>query len=73
MPERMHDIRVGGTITLGQLLKLTGLVQSGGEAKQLIASGLVKVNGEVEIRRGRKMEEKDVVEVSGQSFLVSGE
>ena len=50
-------------ITLGQALKASDLVGSGGEAKVLIQAGEVLVNGEVETRRGRKLEVGDVVEV----------
>jgi ribosome-associated protein len=49
--------------TLGQALKAADLVGSGGEAKVLIQSGEVLVNGEVETRRGRRLEEGDVVEI----------
>ena len=50
-----------GTIRLGQLLKAAGLVESGGEAKALLAEGVVTVNGEVETRRGRQLAPGDVV------------
>ena len=50
-------------MTLGQALKASNLVGSGGEAKVVIQAGEVRVNGEVETRRGRKLEEGDVVEV----------
>jgi ribosome-associated protein len=50
-------------MTLGQALKASDLVASGGEAKVVIQAGEVRVNGEVETRRGRKLEEGDVVEV----------
>ena len=50
-------------MTLGQALKASNLVGSGGEAKIMIQAGEVRVNGEVETRRGRKLEEGDVVEV----------
>jgi ribosome-associated protein len=50
-------------MTLGQALKASDLVGSGGEAKVVIQAGEVRVNGEVETRRGRKLEEGDVVEV----------
>ena len=43
------------SIRLGQFLKLANLIESGAEAKQLIAGGLVRVNGEVETRRGRQL------------------
>lgn len=49
--------------TLGQALKLADLVDTGGEAKVLVQAGDVSVNGEVETRRGRKLEAGDVVEV----------
>ena len=50
-------------MTLGQALKASDLVGSGGEAKVVIQAGEVRVNGEVETRRGRRLEEGDVVEV----------
>jgi ribosome-associated protein len=55
-----------GTIRLGQVLKLANLVEDGVEAADLIRSGLVKVNGEIEERRGRQLAAGDVVEVNGQ-------
>jgi ribosome-associated protein len=56
-------------ITLGQALKASDLVGSGGEAKILIQGGEVSVNGEVETRRGRKLQRGDVVEVGGEERL----
>jgi ribosome-associated protein len=56
-------------ITLGQALKAANLVGSGGEAKVLIQGGVVRVNGEVETRRGRKLEKGDVVEVGEDERL----
>ena len=56
--------------TLGQALKAASLVGSGGEAKVLIQAGEVSVNGEVETRRGRKLEEGDVVEVGDERLEV---
>ena len=60
-------------IRLDQFLKLTGLTQSGGEAKHLIQDGKVKVNGEVEVRRGKKLRAGDVVEAFGQTLAVHTE
>ncbi len=57
-------------ITLGQALKAAALVGTGGEAKVLIQSGEVTVNGEVEIRRGRRLMEGDVIEVGGERLEV---
>ena len=56
-------------VTLGQALKASNLVGSGGEAKVLIQGGEVSVNGEVETRRGRKLQRGDVVEVGGEERL----
>ncbi len=57
-------------ITLGQALKAANLVGSGGEAKVLIQGGEVRVNDEVERRRGRKLEEGDVVEVGDERLEI---
>jgi len=57
-------------LRLDQCLKFNGMVQSGGEAKHLIQGGGVKVNGEVETRRGRKLTAGDVVEASGMRLVV---
>ena len=57
------DVEVGERgIRLGQLLKLANLVETGGGARGLLESGEVRVNGEVEIRRGRQLAVGDVVE-----------
>lgn len=53
----------GPTITLGQLLKLSGLVGSGAEAKAFLRTEQVWVNGEPEVRRGKKLGLDDVVRV----------
>ena len=50
-------------ITIGQALKAANIIGTGGEAKILIQGGEVRVNGEIETRRGRKLHEGDVVEV----------
>lgn len=59
------------SIRLGQFLKLANLVESGAEAKPLITSGQVQVNGEVETRRGRQLAQGDVVALAGQSARVA--
>ena len=56
--------------TLGQALKAAGLVGTGGEAKVLIQAGEVSVNGELETRRGRKLEEGDVIEVGDERLEI---
>ena len=57
-------------IKLGQALKAANLVQDGVEAKYVITDGLVKVNGEVDDRRGRKVYEGDIVSYDGKEIKV---
>ncbi len=57
-------------IRLGQFLKLADLVESGGDLKPLLAEGLVKVNDEVETRRGRQLSRGDVVTLADRSVRV---
>ena len=67
----MRDVEIrGDMIRLGQLLKLAGIVDSGGEAKSLIADGAVTVNGETETRRGRQLHGGDVLAAAGQQVRV---
>ena len=64
----VQQIEVGEAgIRLGQLLKLAGLVDSGGQAKVVLADGKVTVNGAVETRRGAQLHPGDVVRVPGGS------
>ena len=58
-------------IKLGQVLKLAGLVGSGVDAKYIIQDGLVKVNGEIETRRGKKIVPGDTIEYAGKSVEVT--
>ena len=53
-------------IKLGQALKLAGVVEDGVEAKYVITEGLVKVNGETDLRRGRKVYDSDVISYNGR-------
>lgn len=57
-------------IKLGQALKAAGLVESGVEAKEVIQDGLVKVNGEIDTRRGRKLYDGDVVTFDGEEIKI---
>ena len=57
-------------IKLGQALKLAGVVEDGVEAKYAIQDGLVKVNGEVDERRGRKVYEGDVITFEDKEIKV---
>jgi ribosome-associated protein len=58
------------SIRLGQLLKLAALVDDGGEAKEVLARGLVEVNGEVETRRGRRIVPGDSVRIGDRTVAV---
>jgi ribosome-associated protein len=67
----VREIRIRDEmIRLGQFLKLADLVESGGDLKPLLAEGLVKVNDEVETRRGRQLTRGDVVTLANQSARV---
>ena len=59
----------GESIRLGQLLKVAGVVDSGAEAKAVLAEGDVEVNGELETRRGRQIRPGDVVTAGGRRIL----
>lgn len=59
-------------IKLGQALKAAGLVDSGVEAKEVIQDGLVKVNGETDTRRGKKLYDGDIVEFDGEQIKIEG-
>ena len=57
-------------IKLGQALKAAHLVDSGVDAKVVITNGEVRVNGEVDLRRGRKLYKGDIVEYNGETVHV---
>ncbi|SNB47488.1 RNA-binding S4 domain-containing protein [Geobacter sp. DSM 9736] len=59
-------------IKLDSFLKMVDVASSGGEAKVLIATGAVRVNGAEEKRRGRKLYPGDRVDAAGETFLVEG-
>jgi ribosome-associated protein len=60
----------GDMIRLGQLLKLSDMADSGGEARELLREGAVTVNGEPETRRGRQLHRGDVVALGGETAKV---
>ena len=67
----MRDLPIRGeSIRLGQALKLSGLAESGGEARALVEDGVVTVNDEVETRRGRQLRHGDVVAVGGEALRI---
>lgn len=65
VPDSLHN-----SIKLDQFLKLKGLVVTGGQAKLLIQAGEVRVNGQIETRRGRKLVKGDRVATMGETFVV---
>jgi len=67
MPPTNEEPRV---ICLDQFLKLRGLVETGGEAKLTIQAGQVRLNGDVETRRRKKLAPGDVVELRGKRYTV---
>lgn len=67
----MREIAIrDDVIRLGQLLKLSGIADSGTDAKDLLAAGVVRVNGDSETRRGRQLRAGDVVMVAGEELVV---
>jgi len=67
----MKEVSIKGDfIKLAQLLKLADLVSSGGESKLVIKDGLVTLNGNIEIQRGKKIYRNDIVEFDGQKVIV---
>ena len=58
-------------IKLGQAIKLANLVQDGVEAKYVIQDGLVKVNGETDLRRGKKLYEGDIFSFEGTDVKIT--
>jgi ribosome-associated protein len=61
----------GESIRLGQALKLSGLADTGGEARALVEEGAVTVNGEVETRRGRQLRHGDVGALGDDALRIS--
>ena len=57
-------------IKLGQALKAAGLVDSGVEAKYAVEEGIVKVNGQTALQRGKKLFAEDMVEFRGQTIKI---
>lgn len=68
---KMQEIKLRDEfIKLGQAIKAANLVEDGVEAKYVIQDGLVKVNGEVDTRRGRKLYEGDIVSFDGEEIKI---
>lgn len=59
-------------IKLDQAMKFANAVESGAFAKEEILSGMVKVNGSVELRRGKKLYDGDIFEYEGETYVIEG-
>ena len=71
-PPPTRDVAITESmIRLGQLLKLSGLAESGAQARALVQDGLVSVNGEIETRRGRQLQRGDLVAVAEATVRVA--
>ncbi len=71
MSSPIDDVSIGGDmIRLGQFLKFSGLIDSGGDAKEAIIDGFVTVNDEVDRRRGRQLRDGDLVSFEGRTVRV---
>lgn len=69
--EKEVDVRITSEpIELYKILKIENLVASGGEAKALVAEGLVKVNGEIETRKRKKIFGDDIIEFEGMKMRI---
>ena len=69
---QIQEIQISGdTIRLGQLLKLSGIAESGGDSKALLFAEVVRVNGVPETRRGRQLHDGDLVEARGEAARVA--
>jgi len=69
----METIKLRGDyIKLSQALKAAGLAESGVEAKYAVLEGKVKVNGEIEYQRGKKLKGGDVVSFQGETIRIEG-
>ncbi len=70
-PPENPERAAGRPLQLDQFLKLCGVVETGGQAKQLIQGGEVALNGEVETRRRKKLSIDDIIEVFGNVLPVA--
>jgi ribosome-associated protein len=69
--EKMRVVEIEEeTIELYKILKFESMVQSGGEAKHVIAEGLVRVNGEIETRKSRKIIAGDIIEFEEEKIRI---
>ena len=60
-------------ITLGQMLKLAGIIRNGGEAKSYLSTHQVLINNEIDNRRGRKLRDGDLVNVDNREYIIKND
>lgn len=69
--EKLKEIKIEGEyIKLDQFLKLSDIAQTGGHAKIIIKNGEVKINGETNTQRGKKLRVGDIIEVEEEEFII---
>ncbi|WP_127837497.1 S4 domain-containing protein YaaA [Clostridium prolinivorans] len=67
----MKEIKINTEIIkLDSFLKYAGIVNMGSEAKIYIQNGNVKVNGEIELKRGKKLKKGDIIEIEGENYKI---
>jgi ribosome-associated protein len=66
-----QEIAISGPTPLGSFVKLSGGAATGGEAKRLIQGGAVRLNGEIELRRGHDVHPGDLIELGGHQYLAT--
>ncbi|SKA91403.1 ribosome-associated protein [Clostridium sp. USBA 49] len=67
----MKEIKINTEIIkLDSFLKYAGIVNMGSEAKIYIQTGKVKVNGEIELKRGKKLKKGDIIEIEGENYKI---
>nr|WP_284697556.1 RNA-binding S4 domain-containing protein [Thermoanaerobacterium sp. PSU-2] len=67
----MEEVKISTEyITLDQFLKYVGIAETGGKGKQMILDGLVRVNGNIELKRGKKLRKGDTVVVNEKQFVI---
>ena len=71
MNKKIIEVKINSEyIELGQFLKFVDIIHSGGEAKVFLANNDVLINGELDVRRGRKLRPGDKIEVKGNGYLI---
>ncbi|WP_414054623.1 S4 domain-containing protein YaaA [Macrococcus equi] len=67
----VNIVELNSEITLGQFLKVEGIISTGGQAKWYLQDNPVMLNGEEENRRGKKLHQDDMLEVEGETYKIT--